>query len=86
MDNVITVSKGIPNHILTYWIGVLVGMGYAYDIDPKCGLYKVLREHRIDRYREVQAWREYRKEHPDDPEAEYFLKEYEKGSVQVVRI
>ncbi len=49
MNHVITITGDIPEHLATYWIGVLVGMGISYKIDPASPLYQSLKEYRKER-------------------------------------
>lgn len=47
MDNIITISEDEPEHLVLAWLGVLVGMGYRYKIDPECPLFRTLDENRL---------------------------------------
>ncbi len=49
MDNTISISPDIPTHLLAYWMGVLVGFGIDYRLDPDCPLHRSLRERKRER-------------------------------------
>ena len=83
MDNIITVSGDIPEHLLTYWIGVLVGMGYSYKIDRASPLYRTLRERKREGYQALQVWKEEQRANPSDSRT-YFLSGIHKDWVQVI--
>lgn len=55
VDTQITVNGDIPKHILAYWMGILIGQGIDFRVNPESPLYKVLREHRREQYREFEA-------------------------------
>lgn len=83
MDTIITVSEDIPGYLLTYWVGVLVGMGYPYKIDRASPLYRTLRERKREGYQASQAWREEQKANPSDSRT-YILSGIHKEWVQVI--
>ena len=49
MVNTITLGD-VPNHLQTYAIGVLAGMGIDYEIAPGSSWYKVAKEYRREKY------------------------------------
>lgn len=49
MDNILRVSPDIPTHLLAYWMGILVGFGIDYRLDPDCPLHRSLRERKRER-------------------------------------
>jgi len=53
MNNIII--KDIPDHLATYSVGVLVGMGIEYQIDPESSLYKKVKEYRREKYLDIVA-------------------------------
>lgn len=56
-DNVITIGKDVPIHLLAYWIGVLRGMGLTCKIHPDSPMYRLLREGKAELYRQSAASR-----------------------------
>ena len=46
--------ENIPNHLMTYWIGVLIGMGIDYELSEDSTIYKVIREHRMEQYKQKE--------------------------------
>lgn len=46
MDNIITISSKAPDHLVSYWLGTLVGMGYRYKINHKSPLSRSLQGER----------------------------------------
>lgn len=41
-ENTITIDKDTPTHLVTYLMGVIMGMGISYKLDPNCPLYRML--------------------------------------------
>ena len=50
MDNIINLKTDPPDHLMTYAIGVLNGLGIEYSISQESPLYKTMKEHRRERY------------------------------------
>lgn len=63
-DNIITIGRDAPMHLLTYWMGILRGMGIVHKLDPESPLYRILREAHTEKYRELLAAREIKDELP----------------------
>ncbi len=57
MDNIFKVSPEIPTHILAYWMGILVGYGVDYRINPDSPLHRSLRERKRERELDLNAGR-----------------------------
>ena len=51
MENAIRISEESPVHLVAYWLGLLVGMGVSYKIDPECPLFRTMQGNR-ERMRE----------------------------------
>lgn len=63
-DNIFTISKDVPHHLLAYAVGVLRGMGVPYKIDPESPMYRILRESHTEKYIELLIAREIKDELP----------------------
>lgn len=61
MENIITISGDVPKHLehlITYWLGVLIGMGISYKIDSESPMYRTLLEKQRELYTIGQLARE----------------------------
>ena len=58
MKNIITISEDVPEHLVTYWVGILIGMGIPYKVNPKSPMYRVLQEYERELYLEGKEARE----------------------------
>ncbi len=47
MDNIITIRADAPEHLVLSWLGVLVGMGYRYKIDPESPMFRAMNENKL---------------------------------------
>ncbi len=54
MENVINLGDGIPEHVVTFLIGVLKGMKVPYEIDPESKWYRTLKERQYKNYLELK--------------------------------
>jgi len=50
MYNTIIIKRDTPTHLLTYWMGVLAGLGIDYSLNRGSQLYMALNERRRERY------------------------------------
>lgn len=44
MDSLISISGDAPVHLVSYWLGTLVGLGIPYSISPESPLYREMRD------------------------------------------
>lgn len=51
IDNLVTISEETPTHLVSYWLGILVGMGISYTITPESPLFRPMQGNR-ERMRE----------------------------------
>ena len=54
MDNTIIIKRGVPSYLLTYWMGVLTGLGIDYSLNRGSQLYVALNERRRERNRKME--------------------------------
>lgn len=52
IDTEISVDGDVPIHILTHWMGILVGLGIEYSVNKGSPLYKALRESVKERHKD----------------------------------
>ena len=51
LENRITIKEETPDHLVAYWLGVLVGLGVSYTITPESPLFRTMQGNR-ERMRE----------------------------------
>ena len=43
IDSLITINASTPGHLVSYWLGVLVGMGISYTLSPESPMFREMR-------------------------------------------